>query len=256
MKLSIFLNYCAALIILAIISLFSFWIYTDIKNKKPVDNSKISLSFSEEKLHSKDSTIIYINNKFISDFNNLKDSLNTKIEKLKDLKKDINESESRNSDLFKLLLALIGAVFAIIGFFGFKSINDVRESALKNAVNEAINAAEKKAKEVADFEAKKIAGEKAHSVATEVAQEVAVKKAEQETTKYLEAKFPEYFRKWEQTYKASSDEQFTDLFDRINKLENPESYGIENKKVKELSEKYQELLSIVEKLRIEKLGRK
>lgn len=248
-----YLNVGAALILASIIILFGIWLCRSIFEHTAKKEVQVNLSFQKKAVSLPDSSIIAVNKKFITDLNFLKDTLNLQIEKLQSLKKDINEGESRNSDLFKLLLALIGTVFAIVGFFGFKSINDAREAALKNAVAEAIKAAESKAKEIADIEAKKISGEKAEKVATKVAQDIATEKAEKETNKYLDQKFPDYFRRWEETYKRSSDEQFADIFERINKLERPEAYGIEDTKLKELSDKYIDLLSTISALKLKEI---
>jgi hypothetical protein len=222
-----------------------------LNNQNEKATTSINFILEEKKIAVKDSTIIAANKEFINHFNNVKDSLNAEILNLRELKKDIEDANSKNSDLFKLVLALIGAVFVIVGFFGFKSIQELRESALKNAVSEAQRTAETKAKEIAELESKKIAGDKAEEVADKVAKKVAIEEAEKETQKYLQEKFPEYFKKWEDTYKKEIDQTLTDLSDRLDKVENPESYGIENKKVKELTEKYTELMSVLHAVRLD-----
>lgn len=251
-----FLNVCGAVIILCVILIFFKWLMGSIAERNEKKDIQINFSFQEKKIPLRDSSIITINNRFITDLNLLKDTLNNQIEKLQSLKKDINEGESRNSDLFKLLLALIGTVFAIVGFFGFKSINDAREAALKTVLSEARTVAESKAKEIADLESKKIAGEKAKEVATEIASTVSVKTSEKESRKYLDENLPKLFGPYEQAFMSNSESKFADFLDRLDKLEHPEAYGIGDPIVEELKQKYTELLTLVNSLQLNELKKK
>ncbi len=161
---SVILNYCALAILVAIISFLIYTLFLFI-NKSENSHFNNSISFSLNEIHLKkiDSTIISTNSKFIKEFNLRMDSLKSDIVELKDIKAKIEEAEKRNDDYFRLVFALIGSVFAIVGFFGFKSIHDTRENAIKNATDEAKKIAEQEAiKSSADiitkteFEANKI----------------------------------------------------------------------------------------------------
>jgi hypothetical protein len=147
---SIILNYVALLILLTIIYVFanSALMFT---NKEPSVSKplKTSINFTLDQIQLKksDTTLIKINKQFI-------DSLNVKIVELKEQAKSINKTkeyldylQDRNENDFRLLLIILGSVFAIVGFFGFKSINDTRQNAIEKAVFDA--------KEVAKADSKK-----------------------------------------------------------------------------------------------------
>lgn len=246
------LNIIGALLILIIVILFIFWIVYGVTHQRysKINEIKINLILTDTNKNNNSQQLLLETRKQIGVIN---DSLNSHLNTLNSLSKSIDDNEQRNNDLFKLFIALIGVVFAIVGFFGFKSINDVRETALKNAVNEAQNTASTKAKEIAEIEAKKISAETANLVAKSVSERISTDKAEKETKKYLDQKFPEYFRKFENTYASSFDEKLVDLTDRIAMLENPESYGIENKDLNELKAKYNEILDFIHAMKLEKV---
>jgi len=65
------------------------------------------------------------------------DSLNYNIKKFEDIKIEIEQIEERNKDDMKFYLTILGSIIAVVGFFGFKSINDTRESSIKFATDEA-----------------------------------------------------------------------------------------------------------------------
>lgn len=250
-----FLNYIATLLILFIISIFIVWFIITISNQRieRVKEIKINLSVVDTNINEKFKYNSIETNKQLIEIN---DSLTAHVKTLNDLAKKIDEYELKNNDTFNYIISLIGFIFAIVGFFGFKSINDARETAIKNAVNEAQNIASIKAKEIAELEAQKISQETAEKVATYVSETISKAKAEMETKKYLAENFPELFRITESTYVNSYDEKLSEINDKLNKLEHPESYGIENQQLKELLElklKFGEILDIINELKKNKI---
>lgn len=93
---------------------------------------------------------LVVSNEILIDLQNSVDSINLNIKKLNEIKSEIAIIEERNKDDMKFYLTILGAVFAIVGFFGFKSINDTRDSSIKLATDEARIAA----KGIATAEAK------------------------------------------------------------------------------------------------------
>lgn len=135
----------------------------------------------------------FIDGDLLDSLKKINTSLNDKILNIKNIEESVKEMEARNSDFFKLFLALIGSIFAIVGFFGFKSINDTRQAAIdsvkikadetlktimpekiSNYVNEYLKgdagsniikiASEEKAKNVAYDESSKVAKDTATDV--------------------------------------------------------------------------------------------
>ncbi len=78
------------------------------------------------------------------------DSINKNIKKFEEIKSEVVAIEERNKDDMKFYLTVLGSIIAIVGFFGFKSINDTRESSIKFATDEAKSVA----KTIATEEAK------------------------------------------------------------------------------------------------------
>ncbi|MFY0482495.1 hypothetical protein ACI6PS_07800 [Flavobacterium sp. PLA-1-15] len=65
------------------------------------------------------------------------DSINKNIKKFEEIKQEIVAIEELNKDDMKFYLTVLGSIIAIVGFFGFKSIHDTRESSIKFATDEA-----------------------------------------------------------------------------------------------------------------------
>jgi hypothetical protein len=77
------------------------------------------------------------------------DSINKSIKKFEEIKSEVVAIEERNKDDMKFYLTILGSIIAVVGFFGFKSINDTRESSIKFATDEAKLIAKKIAEEEA-----------------------------------------------------------------------------------------------------------
>lgn len=152
------LNWVALGIIVCIVGFFIYFVFSSFYHSQDKSNTPNPINFTLSEIHVKkaDSTMISINKIFISDFNQKMDSLKVQIAELKEIKIKMEEIKKSNDDYLRLIFALIGSVFAIVGFFGFKSIHDTRENALKNAKIEAQNIA----KIIAADEAKKTINEK------------------------------------------------------------------------------------------------
>lgn len=183
----------------------------------------------------------YINGNILDSLRTFTSNLDIKIAAIEKIEKEVKEIEVRNSDLFKVFLALIGSIFAIVGFFGFKSINDARESALKIVTTEAIDKAKSEAAKVA------------HGTATEIASTIATTKtietAKKETQDYLNNILEGEIKKIEQTTLSLTDERIVALEDKTNKLERPDIYEPEVRKTIEAFKK--EILVDLEKIRRE-----
>lgn len=65
------------------------------------------------------------------------DSINKNIKKFEEIKREVVAIQESNKDDMKFYLTVLGSIIAIVGFFGFKSINDTRESSIKFATDEA-----------------------------------------------------------------------------------------------------------------------
>lgn len=184
----------------------------------------------------------------------LKDSINSYSQVIQ----GYNQEKADFNDKFKTILSIVGLIFAITGFFGLKSINDTRQNAIDKAIFDSKEVASAKAKEIADITAQKISAQKAE----EVAREVAAKVAQNSALSYLDGEFPAYFGKWEQSYKSELEDTLRTLNQKVDELENPEAYGkVDTKhhelveKIDELRSKYSDLMSIVERMRLDKLNR-
>ncbi|SHH17307.1 hypothetical protein [Flavobacterium johnsoniae] len=80
---------------------------------------------------------IVITGQLLKELKSSVDSLNYNIRKFEDIKSEIVKIEERNKDDMKFYLTILGSIIAVVGFFGFKSINDTRESSIKIATDEA-----------------------------------------------------------------------------------------------------------------------
>lgn len=84
------------------------------------------------------------------------EALNKQINNINQLKSDIEKSDEIKKDDIKFYFSIIGFILAIVGFFGFKSIHDSKEIAIKNAIDEAKTAS----KNIITDETDKIISEK------------------------------------------------------------------------------------------------
>jgi hypothetical protein len=112
-------------------------------------------------------------------------------------------------------LALIGSVFAIVGFFGFKSISDTRQATLDAAKikAEAIakDIAEKKTKEITEeYIANYVKSEKLLSIVTDSAskkaEEISFKESQSVATTVAKEEFGKYIGSQKEENKANRQE--------------------------------------------------
>lgn len=175
-------NILAWIVITAVTLVFLSCLFISIWRINPKEPLRsINFKLDTVRISKLDSTFIIANEKFIDQLNLKTDSLKLQIERLMTAKADIDDIQKKNEDYFKLILALIGSVFAIVAFFGFKSINDTRQATLDAAKLKAESIAETSAKLVAekvvkeylDKDGKEIMTNSASSTATSVAEKVA-----------------------------------------------------------------------------------
>jgi len=262
-----FLEWGGIFIILITIAVVGLSLITKSCNKIKNENvyldtiqvSKVNFfEISKKKLDTSD---IALSKELLKSLNQRTDSINSKIEQINSVSSDLREIQKENVENFRFYLTLIGFIFAIVGFFGFKSIFDTRQGAIDRAIIEARDTAKIEAKEIAKIEAKIASLTEARTISQQVAEEVAEKTAQKiaeiEANKFFSDTFQKLFNEWEQTYKSSIDDQFTEILDDINKLKRPEAYGIVDaekdklkKRLKEFEEKQSELLQIITEIKL------
>jgi hypothetical protein len=177
--------------------------YFEIDDKKNIDSTQIALS--EE---------------FIKTINSTSNKINKKVEELNKISLDLKEIQKENIENFRFYLTLLGFIFAIVGFFGFKSIFDTRQAAIERAVFEAKVSAEKKAIEISELESRK-ASENAKNVAKE---DVKIH-AKNEVELYLNDNLKKHIVKLESDLVKDFEERIKIVELNINKLSRPESFN-------------------------------
>ncbi len=244
-----YLNYAAAIIILIIIIVLVSRI--NYLEKREVTYVVRHYSINPKEIITKDKSII------MSSI----DSLNAQVNELKKMKVEFDEIQKKNNEEFRFYLAIIGAIFAIVGFFGFKSIHDTRQAAIERAVNEAKNEAIKEAREASKSEAKIASITEARNVAEstskQIAENTAIETSKNETAKFLSDEFPKQFRIQEEKYTSSFTEELGKVSNDVDILKNPEAYGRKTKMeirlqedVEKLKLKYDELLDLITNIKI------
>ncbi|APA00216.1 hypothetical protein [Flavobacterium commune] len=201
-----------------------------------------------------DTNYIALNKELINNLYVTTDSINSKIVKINKVSSDLKEIQKESTETFRFYLTVIGFIFAIVGFFGFKSIFDTRQAAIERAVFDAKNIAESKAKEIAEIESKRISGEKAKEVAEEIAKSESQKIAKSEIKIYFDDKFNGEMTTRLNEYYDNREERITNIEEEIDKLKRPEAYGLLtndnkttefNNKIIEIEKRYIDLLSLV-----------
>lgn len=140
------------------------------------------------------------------------------LKKLKEVEKSIIHKEEIFKDDARFLIVVVGSIFAVVGFFGFKSIFDTRQAAIDKAVTEAKESAKTKASEVAEETAKKTAKKTAEKTA-EKTTKIAVEN-------YLSNNLEHHIKDIEKNLTQISDNQTFKINERIDKLENPIHYKL------------------------------
>ncbi len=143
--LSRFLNYSGAIIILIVV--FSFLIPAIYKSSIPTNTSidtiyhvkEVKFKYTTDLKSDTAKTITVV--ELLDEIKNSNDSLNKKILNLNKIKAEIELTNNANKEDLRFYLTILGAIFAIVGFFGFKSIHDTRQAAIEKAVIDAKNEA-------------------------------------------------------------------------------------------------------------------
>jgi hypothetical protein len=194
------LNISALLIIIAIIAIFLSFLIND-DNKK--DDEKISEIKEEFKFTGNEKIDV-------ENFNKLIDK------RFLDYKKQIKISEKERNEDFRYYSALIGFIFSIVGFFGFKSIHDTRQAAIEKAV----------------FDAKKEATDVAKKEATVVAKSIAVETVEaeiegltkKETINYLDNNLKKHLDYIQETVIQDFQSRLDEIQNNVDILKNPGNF--------------------------------
>ena len=142
------LEYGGVVIILGIVLIFiissSIRSFKKIDDKTYVDTLHISkINFFEISSKKKDTNFIVMDKKIINDLKLTTDSINSKIKEINKASVETKKIQKENYEEYRLLLTLIGSVFAIVGFFGFKSIHDTRQMAIESVKVKAEEVAKK-----------------------------------------------------------------------------------------------------------------
>lgn len=179
-----FLNKAAVVVIVVtiIILLASLTIMLLSVRSKDIMTTTLNLKLDSVHISKFDTAFIIANNNFIQILNGKMDSLKQEAIKLKDIKSDIEDVQKKNEDYFKLILALVGSVFAIVGFFGFKSISDTRQATLDAAKIKAETVADSAAKNKAESTAKEYLAKEGAIMLTASATKTATEVANQVST--------------------------------------------------------------------------
>lgn len=129
-KFSSTLNYIAAGI-LTIIVLGSLWITFKrvMSHEDPIKTININYSFKNDSINKENSNQIMKVDSVLSDLKNFSVELNKSQEKFIEIK---------NEKVYdKIYAAIITAVIAIAGFFGFKNVNEIKDRSIKDAKDQA-----------------------------------------------------------------------------------------------------------------------
>ena len=142
------LEYGGALIILGIVILFIIIAFIRVckhdDSKTYVDTLHISkIDYFEIPIKKKDTGLIVMDRKIIKELKSTTDSINSKIKEINKASIEANKIQKENSEDYRLYLTIIGSIFAIVGFFGFKSIHDTRQTAIESVKIKAEEVAKK-----------------------------------------------------------------------------------------------------------------
>lgn len=209
------LDISASLIIITIISVLMFLLVKEISQiGKPSKITPINFVLDNTYLKRYDSNIISVNKNFVKELNFRIDTLKLQINDLQKVKTEIQEAEKRNDEYFRLMLTLVGSVFAIVGFFGFKSIHDTRQAALEsaksNAEKIAIKTANERIEALTDDKVQHYLENRGQSLlittASQTAERVAFNKASEVASQTSTEESARYFASLNERYNAVRDD--------------------------------------------------
>lgn len=130
-KFSTYLNYIAATILALVIFLALYIVFDQINSDKP-STKIVTIKIND------------LNNTPATEKDKLKvNELKKVLNEIQEVSSDIRKSQAeiiaeKNESFFdKIYTAIIAIVIAIAGFFGFKSVSDIKERAIKDAKDQA-----------------------------------------------------------------------------------------------------------------------
>lgn len=144
------LEFGGASIILFTIIYFFAVAFLNLYEKSDVRESlaPIEVNFSHIETINDSSNFILFDKEIIRQYGTTLDSLNQTILQLNELNKQMKITQNENNEKLRFYLSILGIVFAIVGFFGFKSVYDSRAISIEKAGIEATNVADKTAARV------------------------------------------------------------------------------------------------------------
>jgi len=143
-KFSIFLKWMNALFIVAAIFCLIFIVYKTLsfESEKPNLN-ELNISIELEKVGN-DSLQFSIATKDLDIFRNFEIAIDKKLITLDENKKAIYEIKEKESFYNVVYTSVIALIFALAGFFGFRSLNEIREKTISKSEEIAKTAAKSK----------------------------------------------------------------------------------------------------------------
>ncbi len=145
-----FLNYVSALIIIASIGVLIFIIYVSISNSENLVKYQLDLKFEKSKVQ--DSTKYYITQQNLDSLKFYTKSIDRKIERIETIREDILKLRKEESYYGRIYTSIIALILALAGFFGFKTMTDIKSLSIERAEEAAksasIESAEKTSKEI------------------------------------------------------------------------------------------------------------
>jgi transcription termination factor NusB len=190
------LNISALLIILFVITITGLIAYDFITSR---DNSSQLISIDLKKIQPTqlDSTLVVLNKSELDSLIKYFKQYDEQLDNMSVIRQDILRLKDEESYYSKLYISIVAIILVIAGFFGFKSIYEIKSSI----------------RESAEFTATKVANEVAKDLLTD---------------EYIARKFDEAYMRAKKIYEeqiSGFEERLDDIEDSIDKLENPDKYG-------------------------------
>ncbi|WP_312312799.1 hypothetical protein [Empedobacter brevis] len=194
------------------------------------------------------------NEQDIKELKTIIDIANRSLKELKDKEIEIELKQKEKDDNLRLYITIIAIIFTSVGFFGFKSIFDTRQSAVDKAVSEAKEKAEKIAEKEANKIAEEVSNKIAEEVANKIAEEVAEKATKEEVKNYLDNKLDsDHLKILEQTLITPLENKLIELKNDIEKLNDAYKYSDNNRpdSIKEIDNNFSKIVAKINILEVE-----
>jgi len=223
-------------LILGIIFILGSYSYKNIFEKTIIKTNHKEYILVSDSLNSK-----FTSTDAIDEVKAINENLEKRIKELNELESRLNKIEDRNKTDFRLILTLLGSVFAIVGFFGFKSIFDTRQNAVDKAVYEGKKAAEKEAEKTAKETAKLSINE------------LAPRLVKAETESYLNNNLKQHFDRIEKNVVKDYINDIEEIKKEIDILKNPKAFSenIRPQFINNIENGFKELHNNIEKYKAE-----